>query len=115
MHKRKLGPASAGSLHSRRPAIPSPQSVKDNLGWVSPVAILHPAFKILDRIQQLPPAVQLTATAVALCAMAEACEVPMRDLIVTAENTLRDCEGPYTDHIQAIRDYAKHELLRGGQ
>lgn len=63
----------------------------------------------------MDPAIQVTATAVALCALAEALGMDMRDLIYVAENTLRDCEGPYTTHIQAIREYAKHELLRRGE
>ena len=40
---------------------------------------------------------------------------PPYDVINTAENVLRDSEGPYTTHIQAIREYAKHEILRGGE
>jgi hypothetical protein len=91
-----------------------PENVRDQIGWVHPAAIRGPAFQIIDRLQRIHPTVQLTATAVALCAMAQECGISMRDLIVTAENTLRDCEGPYTEHVQAIRDYARNEILRGG-
>lgn len=82
------------------------------IGSVTPAQVRAPAFKVLDRIQHLHPSVQITATAVALCAMAEAVGLRMRDVIVIAENTLADCEGPYTEHIQAIREYAKGELQR---
>jgi len=92
-----------------------PHNVTDRLGWVSPVAIQPAAFRVLDRLQRLDPAVQITATAVALCAMSEALGLRMRDVINVAENTLRDSEGPYTTHIQAIREYAKGELLRKGE
>lgn len=82
------------------------------IGNFSPAQIRAPAFKVLDRIQHLHPGAQITATAVALCAMAEAIGLRMRDVINVAENTLADSEGPYTEHIQAIREYARGELLR---
>lgn len=93
----------------------SPQSVADRVGWISPAAIRAPAFAVLDRLQKLDPAVQITATAVALLAMSEAVGKPFREVIEIAERTLADSEGPYTEHIQAIRMYAHHEILRGGQ
>jgi hypothetical protein len=88
-----------------------PETVAGKLGWIHPAAIRGPAFRVLDRLQYLDPAVQVTATAVALCAMAQALGLDMRRVIEIAENTLRDSEGPYTTHIQAIRDYARGELL----
>jgi len=87
-------------------------SIADQLGTHSPAAIRAPAFTVITRIQGQAPAAQITATAVALCAMVEAVGLRMRDVINVAENTLRDAEGPYTEHIQAIREYAKGELLR---
>ena len=92
-----------------------PHNVTDRLGYVSPAAIQPAAFRVIDRMQRMDPAVQLTATAVALCAMVETLGLRMRDVIVIAENTLRDSEGPFTEHIQAIREYAKHELMRAGE
>lgn len=89
----------------------SASGVRDRIGMVSPAQVMVPAFQILDRMQRLDPAVQLTATAVALCAMAESIGYDMAEIITVAENTLRDCEGPFTTHIQAIREYAKGELL----
>lgn len=92
-----------------------PHNVTDRLGYISPAQVQPAAFRIIDRLQRLDPAVQITATAVALCAMAETLGLRMRDVIVVAENTLRDSEGPFTTHIQAIREYAKGELLRRGE
>lgn len=92
----------------------APHNVTDRLGCISPAAVQPAAFRVLDRLQRLDPAVQITATAVALCAMSEALGLRMRDVINVAENTLADCEGPYTTHIQAIREYAANELLRKG-
>lgn len=93
----------------------SQQAVADRIGWIGPPQVRAPAFQVITRIQGQDPAVQLVATAVALCAMTEACGLRMRDVIEVAERLLRDCEGPYTEHVQAIREYAKHEILRGGQ
>ena len=91
-----------------------PDPIRDRLGWISPAQVRGPAFLVIDRIQRLDPTIQLTAVAVALCAMSQALGVDMRDVINVAENTLRDSEGPYTQHIQAIRDYAEGEILRKG-
>lgn len=93
----------------------SEQALRDRIGWHSAAAIRAPAFKVLDRIQHLDPSLQVTAVAVALCAMAETLGLRMRDVINVAERTLADAEGPYTESIQAIRAYAKHELLRRGE
>lgn len=90
-------------------------SVADRLGVHTPAQVRAPAFHVITRLQELDPSIQITATAVALCAMAEAVGLRMRDVISVAENTLRDCEGPYTEHVQAIRDYAAGEILRRGE
>lgn len=93
----------------------STEATRWRIGSLSPDAIRRPAFSVIDRIQHFDPAAQITGTAVALCAMVEACGLSMRDVIVVAENTLRDCEGPYTETIQAIRAYAHNEITRRGE
>ena len=92
-----------------------PHNVADRIGYVSPPAIQPAAFRVIDRLQRMDPTVQIVATAVALVAMSEAIGLNLRDVINTAENVLRDSEGPFTTHIQAIREYAKHEILRKGE
>lgn len=89
----------------------SPSAVAGKIGYFSPASIRNPAFRVIERIQYVDPAAQITATAVALCAMCQAIGLDMRDVINVAENTLRDADGPYYEHIKAIRDYAKGELL----
>lgn len=88
------------------------EAIADRLGTHTPAQVRAPAFHVITRLQEVDPSVQITACAVALCAMCEAMGLRMRDVINVAENTLRDCEGPFTEHVQAIRDYAKGELLR---
>lgn len=91
------------------------QSIADRMGTVTPPKLRPVAFEVINRMQRHEdPTLQLMGTAVALCAMTEACGLRMRDVIATAERVLADCEGPYTEHIQAIRMYAEHELLRRG-
>jgi hypothetical protein len=91
------------------------EQILPRIGVISPATIRAPAFRLIDRMQHMDPAIQITATAVALCAMSEALGLNMRHVINVAENTLRDAEGPYTEHIQAIREYAKGEILRRGE
>lgn len=88
-------------------------ALRSRMGVFNAANIRAPAFHVIHRIQNLDPAAQITATAVALCAMAQAIGMDMREVIYVAERTLRDAEGPYTEHIQAIRDYARGELLGG--
>lgn len=91
------------------------ESVADRIGVHTPAQVRAPAFAVIARLQEMDPSIQITACAVALCAMCEAIGLRMRDVINVAENTLRDCEGPYTEHVQAIREYAKGEILRRGE
>lgn len=73
-----------------------------------------PAFAVIDRIQNYSPGEQVLGAAVALVAMAEAARIDLPRLMSMAHNVMADIEGPFTYHIQAIRDYAKHELTRRG-
>lgn len=91
----------------------SNDTIKDNLLFFSTAPNLRkPAFLTIERMNYVHPSHQLLGTAVALVAMAEACGVPMRDLIVRAETVMRDVDSCNAEHIKAIRDYAKNELPR---
>lgn len=98
-----------------RPLHPDLGAQKFRLGSWTPSAVRAPAFEVIARMQQTDPALQIVATAVALCAECQAIGIDMREVIYVAENMLRDCEGPYTEHIQAIRAYAVGEILRRGE
>lgn len=89
----------------------SMQSIADRLGTVGPLHVMRPAFRVIDRVQGMDPAAQVMGSAVAVCAMAEALGLSMADVIRIAERILADSEGPYTEHIQAIRAYARGELM----
>lgn len=97
------------------PAHPDLACQPFRLGHWTPAAVRAPAFGVIARMQGEDPALQIVATAVALCAECQAIGVPMREVICVAERMLEDAEGPYTEHIQAIRAYAVGELLRRGE
>lgn len=83
----------------------------------SPAQLRVPAFIVIDALQKTKrqPGVQMLATAVALIAMCESANINFNDLIAKAIRVTSDVEGPFTSHLQAVRDYARHELLGGGR
>lgn len=91
----------------------SPDSVRDQVVFAaSPARLRVPAFTVIDRIQNYTPGEQLLGTAIAVVAMAEATGMSLHDLLTIARNCMAHVEGPFSHHVQAIRDYAKHELTR---
>jgi hypothetical protein len=74
-----------------------------------------PAFKVIDRVQNFTPGEQMLGTAVALVAMCESANISLNDVIQQARNVMAHAEGPFTHHIQAVRDYAAQEVARGGR
>jgi hypothetical protein len=71
-----------------------------------------PAFRVMDRLQDVHPADQFRALSLAFVATAEALGLDPHDEVVRARRMMRQAEGPFTDHVQAIRDYARSELAR---
>lgn len=90
----------------------SDAGIRDQVVFASPAALRVPAFRVIDRTDGLPPGEQLLGTALAVVAMCEAIGMNPHELIVVARNAMADVEGPFTYHLQAIRDYAKHEIKR---
>jgi hypothetical protein len=92
-------------------------SIRDQISFLSnPAAVRIPAFCVIDRlgVKQQTPGEHLLGCAVALVAMAEACYLDPHELITRANNLMAHVEGPFTQHAQAIREYARQELLMGG-
>lgn len=92
-------------------------SIRDQISFLCNAASIRiPAFCVIDRlgVRQQTPGEHLLGTAVALVAMADACHLSPQELIMRAQRVMQDVEGPFTHHAQAIREYAKHELLFGG-
>ena len=91
-----------------------PHTVRDQLKFLcNPARLRRPAFTVLTRIQDFTPGEQLLATAVAIVAMCESANISLQDVIESARNVMADAEGPFTSHIQSIRDFAANEIARG--
>jgi hypothetical protein len=88
-------------------------TINDRITWFTDVASLRRgAFRVIDAIQQEEnKAVQFLAPGVAFCAMADALGRFPHDDISRIRRMMGALEGPYTEQVQAIRDYAKGELL----
>lgn len=74
----------------------------------------EPAFRIIDRMQDLDPSTQVRALALAFTVVASEIGIPAFDLVQMSERMMSQAEGPHTIYVQAIRDYARTELLRLG-
>lgn len=92
-------------------------SIRDQISFLSNAASIRvPAFCVIDRlgVRQQTPGEHLLGVAVALVAMADACFLSPQELVMRAQRVMADVEGPFTHHAQAIREYAKQEILYGG-
>jgi hypothetical protein len=73
----------------------------------------RPAFLCIDSMQnntQSNGGEKIVALAVTLLAICESTGVPIDEVIWKAQAMTRDAEGPFTAHIQAIREYAANHL-----
>lgn len=89
------------------------QTINDRISWFTDLPSLRRgAFRTLDALQgEASKPVQYLGPAVAFVAMAEALGRSPHDDIVRIRRMMDQLEGPFTSHVQAIRDYAKGELL----
>lgn len=88
-------------------------SIADQVRHASDVAALRqPAFTVISRIQDVTPANQFRATMLAATAMAQALGLDPHEEVARAIRMMAAAEGPFTTHVQAIKDYARGELLR---
>jgi len=95
----------------------STDSLADQVALCSNAARLRiPCFAIVDVLQrsQRQPGEQVLATAITLIAMCESANLSFDDVIAKAVRMTADVEGPFTSHLQSVRDYARYELRRGG-
>jgi hypothetical protein len=76
----------------------------------APARFREPAFRVLDAIQQAPPAVQLDALFLTAVAMAMTVGLDPHDMVTRAKRMIPDVDGPFSSQLGAITDYAKGEL-----
>lgn len=92
--------------------IPLP-SIADRARHASSVADLRePAFRIADRMQNLPPHTQFNALMLAAVVAAQALGLDPHEELERARRKVDHAEGPFTSHVQALRDYVRGELAR---
>lgn len=91
-----------------------PHTIRDQVQFLTNAARLRrPALTVLSRMQDFTPGEQILGTAVALIAICQSANISLQDVMTTAQNVLADAEGPFTAHIQSIRDFAANEIARG--
>lgn len=88
-------------------------TINDRISWFTNLPSLRRgAFRTLDALQmEESKPVQYLGPAVAFVAMAEALGRDPHEDIVRIRRMMNQIEGPFTAEVQAIRDYAKGELL----
>ncbi|QOC54166.1 hypothetical protein [Caulobacter vibrioides] len=85
----------------------------DRVRLSSSVAELRePAFRIIDRMQDIDPSAQVRALMLAATVTCEALRLDPHEEIERARRMMAQAEGPFTYHVQAIRSYAEGELAR---
>lgn len=94
------------------PAWRSPlHAIRDALSFSTSASRTRtPSFMILDALQQAHPAVQMDALFLTAVAMAQTLNLDPHEMVARAKRQLPDAEGPFTEHLQAARDYARGEL-----
>lgn len=87
-------------------------SIRDGVNWFSsPSALRAPMVKAITAVQDEKPEVQILSLAAALVCLADAIGVNPFQLINQVQRAASDIDGPFAVHWQAMRDYARGELL----
>jgi hypothetical protein len=76
----------------------------------APARFREPAFRVLDALQQSPPAIQLDALFLTAVAMAMTVGIDPHEMVARAKRMIPDVDGPFSSQLAAITDYAKGEL-----
>ena len=75
-------------------------------------ALREPAYALVGRMEQVSPATQFNALMLAAYVAAEALGLDPHEELSRAGRKVAAAEGPFTAHIQALRDYVRGELQR---
>ncbi|WP_343698877.1 hypothetical protein [Caulobacter sp.] len=88
-------------------------SVADRVRLSSTVSNLRdPAFELLRRNETINPSDQVRALLLTAVVVCQGCGLDPHEEVARTLRMLRQAEGPFTYHVQAIRDYAAGELTR---
>lgn len=70
----------------------------------------HPAFRLISANQQENPEVQINALMLTAVVVCQTIGLDPHDMVERAKRMVSVAEGPFTYHLQAIRDFAEGEL-----
>lgn len=87
------------------------RAVSERARHQSSVADLRePTFRMTARMNDLPPHVQFNALMLAAVVSAQALGLDPHEELERARRKVASAEGPFTTHVQALRDYVRGEL-----
>lgn len=73
-------------------------------------ALREPAFRYVTRMEGVEPHLQFNALMLAAAVSAQALGLNPHEELERAIRKIASAEGPFTSHVQAIRDYVRGEL-----
>jgi hypothetical protein len=89
-------------------------TVRDQMRFLAnPARLQRPAFAVISKLQDFTPGEQILGAGVALIAMCQSTGMSLQEVLTISARVMADTEGPFTSHIQAVRDYARHEIAGG--
>lgn len=87
-------------------------TLRDRVVYRTAVAPLRePTFRIAHRMQDVDPADQFSALMLAAVVACQAVGLDPHEELERSRRMVDAAEGPFTDQVQALRDYVKGELL----
>jgi hypothetical protein len=95
----------------------SSNTLRDQVRLASnPARLRKPAFQVINALQQagVTPGEQILAAGISFIAMCESTGLDFSEVVAKCVRLLAPTEGPFTAHVQAVRDYAVNELRKGG-
>lgn len=75
-------------------------------------ALREPAYRVITRMEDVPPHLQFNALMLAAYVAAEALGLDPHEELSRAGRKVSTAEGPFTIELQALRDYVRGELVR---
>lgn len=87
-------------------------SIRDGVSFFSsPAALRAPMVKAISAVQDAKPEEQILSLAAALVCLADAVGLNPHEIINRVYRAATDIDGPFAVHWQAMREYARGELL----
>lgn len=85
-------------------------NLNDQLSMIDSDAATHAAFSLLNVLQNMKPAEQISGVSTLYLALAMAFRLDIRDLIAQTERRMQDADHNYNQHLLALVGYIEGEL-----